>query len=263
MTRRLLAVFFALLYTSLLAAQSNQPMAAGKSGEMIVQVISAAAKPGSEAQYIEGRKRHAEWHRSQNDPWTWHTYEIVSGEGIGVLLTVSSPHRWADRDPRQKFMADDQADVARNIAPYASHPVVSYWRVRSDMSRAGAPKADAAPTPYTTVVHFILNPDATPTFIENVKRISSALDKANAPGAKGLWYQLVNGGEGPHFVLVTQRKDWASFESPVVDDVLRQAAGAEGATMLSNLRKGMKRTWSEILHHNEELSYHPASAPTR
>src|SRR5262249_15602712 len=88
------------------AASSQQPTTAG-AGDLIVQVIVGRAKPGSEAQYIEGRKRHVEWHRAQNDKWAWHTYDVMSGEATGSQITVTSPHKWADRDAREQFMRDD------------------------------------------------------------------------------------------------------------------------------------------------------------
>jgi hypothetical protein len=113
---------------------------------------------------------------------------------------------------------------------------------------------------YATAQHFILAPEAVPEFIENVKRASAAQDKANSPGPKGLWYQLMNGGEGPHFVLVTPRKNWAEMQSPVIDDVLRQAMGAQGTALIANIRKAMRKNWTELLKHNDELSYHGTAA---
>lgn len=257
----LITVMVALSAAAQTSPASQQQPAAG-AGDTIVQVIAGSAKPGSEAQYVEGRKRHMEWHRAQNDRWAWHAYDVITGDATGVVVTVSSPHRWADRDGREQFVRDDQADVMKNIVPYAMPHEFSIWRARSDMSRAGAPKPADPPTPYFTVSHFLLNPDAMPAYVENVKRISAALDKINSPAPKGLWYQLLNGGEGPYFVLVTPRKNWAEFESPreTLDESLRRALGAEGATLLSNLRKGVKRAWTETLRHNDELSYHPTGA---
>jgi hypothetical protein len=251
----LITVLLALFAGTLVVAQTQQT-----TGDQIVQVIAGRAKPGSEAQYIEGRKRHIEWHRAQNDKWAFHTYDVISGEATGSQITVSSPHKWADRDAREQFMRDDQADVMKNIAPNALPAEISFWRPRNDMGRAGAPKATDPPTPYFTVQHFLLNSDAMPGFVENVKRVSAATDKANYPAPKGLWYQLLNGGETPHFVLVTPRKNWAEFETPkeTLDEAVKRAAGAEGTAALSNLRKGIKRAWSETIRHNDELSYHPA-----
>lgn len=251
------------LITALLAlCAATQVLAqtAAGAGDLVVQVIAGRAKPGSEAQYIEGRKRHVEWHRAQNDKWAFHTYDVISGEATGSQITVSSPHKWADRDAREQFMRDDQADVMKNIAPSALPAQVSFWRPRTDMGRAGGPKPADPPTPYFTVQHFILNADAMPGFVESAKRVSAAVDKANYPAPKGLWYQLLNGGESPHFVLVTPRKNWAEFEPPkeTLDEAVKRGGAAEGTAALMNLRKGTKRQWTEIVRHNDELSYHPA-----
>src|SRR5919109_3198566 len=99
----LLALCTAVQVAAQTAASSQQQTTAG-AGDLIVQVIAGRAKPGSEAQYVEGRKRHMEWHRAQNDKWAWHAYEVISGEGTGSVVTVSSPHKWADRDAREQFM---------------------------------------------------------------------------------------------------------------------------------------------------------------
>jgi hypothetical protein len=123
------------------------------------------------------------------------------------------------------------------------------------MSRSGAPKPDDIQAPYLTVQHFLLNADAMPAFVDQIKQLNTALDKANAPGPIGLWYQLLNGGEGPQFVLVTPRKNWAEFETKKSVDEL---AGPENATLLNTMRKGFKRVWTDTVRHNEELSYHPA-----
>jgi hypothetical protein len=262
MSSRMLTLAFPLLLMSSAAAQTAtqtpRSAPAASADVTIVQVIAGMAKPGSEAQYVEGRKRHVEWHRAQKDAWNWHAYDVISGDAAGSVVTVTSPHKWADQDTREQFTRDDFADVQRNIAPYAMPHVISYWRVRSDMGRAGAPKAEDPPAPYYTVQHFLIEPEDGPTYIENIKRASAAQDKVNVAGPKGIWYQLVNGGEGPHFVLVTPRKNWAEFQGPLIDDTLREALGAQGATLIGNIRKAMRKTWTEILQHNQELSYHAA-----
>src|SRR6185436_8850873 len=90
----LLTLSLLLLFNLPATAQATQPQTAkaksttpaSASSQEIVQVIGAAPRPGSEAQYLEGRKRHLEFHRSRNDAWSWHTYEVIAGEHVGMLL---------------------------------------------------------------------------------------------------------------------------------------------------------------------------------
>lgn len=227
----------------------------------IVQVIAGRALPGHEAQYREARKQHMEFHRAKNDAWAWHAYDVVTGEDTGAVVTVSAPHKWADHDAREAFVREDAADVARTLMPHATPHQFSIWRPRPDMGRKGGPQVTDAPTPYFTVQHFWLAPEALPSFVENIKRLNAALDKVNYSAPKGLWYQLLNGGEGPHFVLVTPRKNWAEFEGPkeTLDQAVQRALGADGATLLNTLRKGYRRTSTETLRHADDISYHPAN----
>ncbi len=73
------------------------------------------------------------------------------------------------------------------------------------------------------------------------------------------WYQLVNGGESPHFVLVGDRANWASFQPPtdkILDSMMEEAYGKEqGGAILSALRKAVRSTSTEALQYRPDLSY--------
>src|SRR6266496_2637878 len=70
-------------------------------------------------------------------------------------------------------------------------------------------------------------PGAGPDFIAAIKRVNDALGKqADWPKTSG-WLQLVNGGEGPTFVLLNTRKNWADLAplAKTTADVLNEAYG--------------------------------------
>ena len=73
------------------------------------------------------------------------------------------------------------------------------------------------------------------------------------------WYQLVNGGEGRHFVLVGDRANWASFQLPTdktLDSMMEEAYGKEQAgAILSALRKAVRSISTEALQYRPDLSY--------
>ncbi len=61
----------------------------------------------------------------------------------------------------------------------------------------------------------MLKPEGINDFIDGVKKVNDRIKKTNFPQAgPSRWYQLVNGGESPHFVLVGDRANWASFQPP-------------------------------------------------
>ena len=91
----------------------------------------------------------------------------------------------------------------------------------------------------TAVTIFVLHPGAGLDFIAAVKKVNDALGKqADWPKTSG-WLQLVNGGEGPTFVLLNSRKNWADFAPlpKTTADVLNEAYGKEVANYLDAAQK--------------------------
>jgi len=99
-------------------------------------------------------------------------------------------------------------------------------------------------------------------FIEAVKKISQGIKKTNAPTTASRWYSLVSGGQGPEFVLVSDRKSYADFHlsDKTLDQIMQDAYGEEGAAILKTLRQSYYHTYSEFLHYRRDLSYVPESA---
>src|SRR5260370_31777789 len=88
--------------------------------------------------------------------------------------------------------------------------------------------------PMTAVTVFVLHPGAAPDFIAAIKKATDALSKqADWPKTSG-WLQLVNGGEGPTFVLLSYRKNWADFAllAKTVADVLNDAYGKRASAQI-------------------------------
>ena len=166
---------------------------------VIAEVVVTKVKAGALKAYQEGRKRHMAWHKKQGDPWTWNTWEVTSGADTGAYVTVSFGHQWKDFDTWEgKFGQGDTADVDLNLNPYTESATVSYYEFLADVSR---PPASLGPTKISEVVHFLLKPDKAAAFRHALQRAHEAIGKTNWP-VTYLWYELWNGGEGPHFVLV-------------------------------------------------------------
>ena len=214
-------------------------------------------KPGMTRQYEEGRKKHMMWHRKQNDTWSWFTWEILTGENTGSYVIGSFGHQWSDLDGRTQFEAADSADAMSHMGAYLESEMQSYYRFRSDLS-LGNPSQQ--PTPLGTVTHYILSPEGLNDFVESVKKVGEGIKKTKYPmSGATYWYQLINGGDSPHFVLVGERANWAAFESPTdktLDAMMEEAFGKEqGAAALSNIRKAIRRVSTEAVRYRPELSY--------
>lgn len=223
----------------------------------IVEIHVNRVKPGMTQQYEAGRKKHMAWHKSQNDAWSWYTWAVVTGQGTGSYVVGSFEHNWKDLDGRDKFVEADGADSQANIGPSLAGTEQSYYRYRADLSQS--PQA-FPPSPLISVTHFMLEPGGVNDFTDGIKKVNEGIKKSNFPQAgASRWYQLVNGGEGPHFVLVGDRAGWANFQPPTdktLDSMMEEVYGKEqGAAILGALRKAIRSTSSEALQYRPDLSY--------
>ncbi len=187
----------------------------------IAEVVVTRAKAGAVKAYEEGRKRHMAWHKKQNDPWSWHTWH---------------------------------ADVDLNLTPHTESATVGYYELLPELSR---PPAGQAHTKMSEVVHFLLKPDKAAEFRHALQRAHEAIGKTNWP-VTYLWYELSNGGEGPHFVLVLPHNSWAEMAQPEMSfpAMLTKAFGPyETGVILEGFDQSSRSQWSEILVYRPELSH--------
>jgi len=251
-TSAVLGVLFA---TAPLSAAFAQ---AGNVAEINFQV----PKVGMTKQYEAGRKKHMDWHKRQNDTWTWYTWQITSGEFTGTYITASLGHEWKDFDGREKFLASDLADLAVNVGPTLEKTTVHYYVRRDDISvNPGA--GGGAPSAMLAVTTYLLRPDGVPEFLDGVKKVNEGIKKTNYPQAgASRWYQLANGGESPTFVLVSDRANYAALKAndKTLDAMMEEAYGKDqGPAILSTLRKTFRKVDTVLYQYRPDLSYVPAA----
>lgn len=223
------------------------------------RVYGMTPKPGMVKQFEEGRKRHMDWHRKQNDTWTWDTWVVETGPNTGNYISTTLDHSFKDFDTWEaKLGAGDTADSETNVAPYLGFNDNSFWMLRADISRmpTGNPTAKML-----EVNHYLLKPDGGPQFGAAAKKIHEAIVKSNWP-VNYAWYSLVDGGEGPHWVLLIYMNGWADLAEPEpsFDTMLKNAVGPEEfANLMQGITKSIKRQWTEVIRHRPDLSYKPAA----
>ena len=225
----------------------------------VCRVYFVKPKPGATAQMEQGRKKHMQFHKSQNDTWTWNTWLIETGDNTGTYVTSTCGHAWKDFDDWEKRMGKaDTADADTNITPHEQSGSNSFYVFRSDLSLA-APSNP--PAPVTAVTIFVLHPYAQPAFEDAVKKITAALSKQSDYPKNSGFLQLVNGGEGPTYVLLSERRSWADFAPPAktVLDIVTEAYGKDGAEAIyKTLRESVAHTMTESATYRADLSYVPA-----
>ena len=248
----LLLAVFCLTATLALAQGAGSPSS-------VCEIHTNKVKPGMTQQYEQARKKHMAWHKSQNDTWTWAVWQVLTGDQTGNYIVGSCGHDWKEFDGRDKFQAADSADAAETMGAYLAGETTAYYLLRPELR---TPPSPGPPPPYLTVLHFAVRPEGVNDFTDAVKKVTAGMQKTNYPQTQASWYSLSNGGHGPEFVLVTDRKGFADLQSPAktLDAMMQEAYGDQGATIMAALRKAYYSTYSELLQFRADLSYIPAPA---
>lgn len=248
--RVLLLLFAAALYAAPVIAQQT-PVNVGR-------VYVNVPKPGMANQFEEGRKRHMDWHRKQNDSWTWEMWQVATGDATGAYISITFGHTWKDFDTWDaKYGEADAADAANNMGPYIGTATASVWQLMTEVSR---PPESMEPSKMAEAYHYMVKPDHESDFNYALHKFDEAIKKTNWP-PHYLIYVLANGGEGPHYVIVLPHNSWADMANPELsfDAMLEKAVGKHEADELTQtFNKSLAHTWSEVLVYRPDLSYRPA-----
>lgn len=244
----LLSAAVLVLGTSLGWAQSGP--------EKLCEINVTTPNPGAAQQFEAARKKHNVFHQSEKDKNAIMIWSISTGPATGKYLTATCGLTWKDMDGHEAFDKRDEADRQKTLTPTIAANEASYYVLRSDLSSAPEP---ATPAKMISVIHFFVKSGGLMEFTNGVKRINAAIAQTKYPSKPSRWYQLANGGVGPHFVLVTDRNSWADMQGPEqpLADMLKQAYGNDDKT-LQTLRETIEHTMSEILEYRADLSYIPA-----
>ena len=232
-------------------------LAADRAGDLAI-INTHTPKPGATAKYEAARVKHMAWHKAQKDPWSWLTWEIVSGEGSGGYYTGSFGHAWKELDAQEKLEKADNAEYDKGIGPTLARSFTSYYLQRPDLSLT-QPSGDSA----NRVQRPGLLPDQPgrgerlPRHGEEDQRRHQE-DQPSTEPAPSSFYQLVNGGEGPMYILAAGRANWAAFAPPGknLDQMMEEAYGKEqGAAILAKGRKAIRSQRTETIKFRPDLSY--------
>lgn len=253
MPGRALAFLCLLAHAGLCLAQPDPPRSAGTAAFLFGYHL----KPGMQAQFDEGYRRHLRWHEDRKDPLVWYGWYVASGERAGMFIDGTFGAPFAAFDQRVEPRAD-AADFAQTSAPFADTAFRSTYRLLPDLS-TGQLLEDRRPSPHVEVVHYVLHPGMERTFEEVIGKLAAALRQT--PGAPvHTWYELVVGGESPSYMLMVPRQGWADYEAAprALSAVLERAYGADRAQALrQSLAAAVVRATSELWSYRQDLSLLP------
>ncbi len=237
-----------LMSTSVCWAQSGP--------DKVCEVNVTVPHSGGAKQFEEARKKHNEFHKAEKDKNAILMWSITAGQATGGYLTATCGMTWKDMDGHDAFEQRDEADRQKTLNVAFASNQASYYIFRSDLSTGTEP---ATPAKMMTAVDYFIKPGGLAQFTDAIKRINAAMKQTNYAAKPSRWYQLAVGGEGPRFVVVTDRNGWADMQGPEQSmmDMLKQAYGNDDKT-LQTLRDAVDHTSSQLMDYRADLSYIPA-----
>ena len=223
--------------------------------ESVCEVNVTKVKQGTGKQFEDARKQHNQFHAGEKDKVPIFVWTMLTGPSTGDYLTVSCGMQWKDLDHPEDFDKRHGEDLAKTLQASGGSTTTSYYIYRGDLSTG---QEGGSVAKMMTITHYFVKPGGIEAFLDGLKRVKAGVEKTKYAGKPFRWYQLVNGGEGPHYVVVTDRAAWSDMQPPTqtLTEMMKQANGADDKTV-QTIRESIDHTMSEMAEYRADLSYLP------
>jgi hypothetical protein len=184
-------------------------------------------KAGKSKEFHEALAKHVEWRKENGDPWSWATWEVVNGEGVGDFVFVSTNHDWADLDVYGDFGSEA---FAEQVGPYVTETTA--WIDMFDESISKWPE-EQGKIMLVSVIEFQLKPGKHMQFVETVNKYHKTILEDERPVHYG-WSWTLNGGPGGMVTLLLPFESWADMAGPEesMEEMMIRVHGKEKAMKL-------------------------------
>ena len=243
------------LIVLLLAAPAHAQDARGTVAKWYLSTV----KTGHEMQWEQAMKEHVDWHRQQNDTWTWHTYMIVSGERLGQYITMTTDHAWADFDTPDVAEQEDAADASSRLGPHIESLGSGLWDELPDLSR---PPDASPPFPLIQIINYGIKPSKGAVFAGNVVQFGQTVDATNMSFSV-LWFVRPDGGAAARtFTRIVPRENWASMQpnpgAKTSFEAVAETFGSAGLQQwIDSFGESVEWLKSEFWQYRPDLSHVP------
>lgn len=183
--------------------------AAAAEGPSVARMVSFQAKLGSKSSIEAALKQQMEWRRAQKDDWRWLTWEYASGE-IGRYTVATFGHAWAEYDRPSVTPWVEGVNPEIWTALSTKPPVVEYFDHAREISSFGIESETPA---MAEIAIFQLHFGKTAVFYQALRQFHEALEQAGS-SERYEWFELLNGGEAPQFMLLLPRRNWGALDTP-------------------------------------------------
>jgi len=215
-------------------------------------------KPGMDAQWMEGAKKHIAWHRQQKDSWAWTGFFVETGKNTGMYGWISQGHTWADLDAYDaKMSAGDGENAMATTGPYEQSYTSGVSVAMTDVSH---PAPAGSPVALVNVTHYTIHPAKRMQFLDAIRTAHNALQKGGFTGSYA-WSEQVSGADGMVITVTSPMKGWADMaDDPAFERIMTAQLGAEGmAKLFASFFDAVANVESWTARILPDLSYTPGT----
>jgi len=232
----------------------------GAEGQTVGRMVFLTAKPGAKAQLEQAIQNHMESRRQQKDPWKWIVWEYVTGSSPGRYAVATFGHRWGDFDEPKAVPWLEEADNGNLATLCETAPMVQYFEHLDEVSKAGTEKQVPG---MAEVVLFHLHFGKSAQFYETLPKFARVMGRFK-PSVRFEWFELLDGGETPLFLLIVPRANWSGFEvlkESVMEQMILLLGKEKARAVLARLGSAVKSQRRDIVRLRHDLSYMGITSP--
>jgi hypothetical protein len=198
-------------------------------------------KPGLEAAFDSGYRRHLDWHAQHRDSLPWLGWTVVAGTGLDLFVDGTfgiTPQAFDARvEPRA-----DAADADSNVRPHANAIYRYAYRLRRELG-----SADRLEEGRAGAMQLVCWISLRPGPVDQFERTLRAL-RARSAGLDYAVYERTAGGPQPAYLVVAQADRWTAIDAAydrLIGPLLRASDG------------GIERADSEVWRYRPDLTLIP------
>jgi hypothetical protein len=171
---------------------------------------------GDTVDFEAGYIRHLEWHRQNNDTWSWYGWTVWAGERQRWFVYATFGHSAAELDS-PVAPADDERDNIVNVTPHGRFVGSALAEYLPELSNGSGAPQPTARVELTTV-----------DLIAGGEQAFEAALGAEQSKLQGetLWYRMLAGGPSPRYVRMRPRTNLTALLDSKSEGALPEAANA-------------------------------------
>ncbi len=219
-------------------------------------LFAYSVKEGQMNNFVEGYKKHLQWHMDKNDPLPWYAWFVFTGNRLGLFIDGTFGISFEAFDNRVAPREDYQ-DFLKTTAPFVDANFRQVLQLKRDLSTIFLLE-EQKPTSQIDIFHIELHQGTEVDFEKLIRDIVSKISKSSEK-VNFTTYKILSGSEHPKYIVMAPRNNFKDFNSSTTFNsftaLITNYQDPEHVNQyLGKLTKSIKNTYTETWRYRVDLS---------